>query len=330
MADFTPVFFAVPERASLANAALRLPAEQFAVHARRDEGAGLLNLLGGAGDVQRRPPPPLEATIDEHMARLATAIDQDLQQAGQHRRHKAGADPGLSLAAFLPDDRVADVDEDALTANLSLARVPMYREIMALAQQLNLEARSRRLVDGTQVLRQAPPPVLPRVFFADFRLPALKGQPKCLRGKDCLFRVGDPHKGYVGRAFYLGNRPPPAGTPPLYCIDCLLVEIETHAQGNAREDVLPAFSRQPFSVVIDKDEYSRDDCIDIKLDERATGVTAWVPRYDAARREYLAIPPPELNRLRMLSPASKALARGFCRVECDTGFHQASISAMDA
>jgi hypothetical protein len=336
-----PGFYALPERAQLAGAALRLPSEQWAVEGRRHD--GLMNILGGAGNVQERPPPPLVAAIDQHLLQLAEAIEAYQQYAtARHPRRGRGASvpppaphpsaPPLppTPADYFASDRVDDEDEEALLQGLDPRRVPMYREVATLAEeQLNAEARARRLLNGTQVVRPAPAEVLQRFYFSDFRWPACKGQRKCRRGKGCLFRVGDRNKGYVGRAFYVGRTPPPDDVP-LYCIDCLLLEMETWAQLNAKEDVVPLFSRQLFSVAVSgPGAYARADCIEIKLDERPTGLTGFVPRYVATQREYVEIPADLLEYYRK-NGGGKAMARGYYRAECGVGFREASISAMDA
>lgn len=323
-----PPFFTLPERGHMAGAALRLPSEQWAVEARRGEGDTVAHLLGGTG----RVPAPLVAAMDEHIRQLAAAIDHDQQHLARRIRRATETDAPPALADFFPHDRVDEADEEALLANLEPAKVPMYREVARLAEeQLNLDARARRLSDGVQVTRPAPVPLLPRAYFDDFRRPALKGERKCRRGKNCVMRTGDLNKGFVGRAFFVGNTPPGPDAPPLDCIDCLLLEIEVMAQMNAKEDVVPLYSRQPFCVTVGRGEYASDDCIDINIDERPTGLVARIPRYTATRREYVPIPKLVLDFfLAQPEGRTKAMARGYSRVECDTGFPQASINAMDA
>jgi len=313
-----------------------MPSEQWAVEARSFD--GLMNLLGGAGSVQDRPFPPLEAAIDQHLTRLADAIEADQQRATA--RHPKRARPPSSDAAtstvpappspadYYADDRVPEEDEEVLLRGLDPRQAPMYREVAMLSEdQLKAESRAQRLQKGTQVVRPTQPEVLQRFYFYDFRFPACKGQPKCLRNKNCLFRVCDRNKGYVGRAFYVG-RVPPAG--PLYCIDCLLLELETWAQLNAKEDVMPMFSRQLFTVATSgPGSYARDDCVELKLDERPTGLTGFVPRYVATQREYIEIPA-DVRAFFRQNGGGKAMARGYYRAECGVGFHEASISAMDA
>ncbi len=165
-----PTLVFLPQRSALAGAALRMPDEEWAIEARRaTDPASLMDSLGGIGNVQTRPPPPLMAPIETQLKQLAEAIDQELKQAGraaQRNRVPATAATGQDISAFFGDDAgTPTADDEALFRTLNphapRTQAPMYHHVAELGTMMQSpEQRGRNLLDGTQVV--CPPPLLVR------------------------------------------------------------------------------------------------------------------------------------------------------------------------
>jgi hypothetical protein len=200
-------------------------------------------------------------------------------------------------------DRAADgFDEETPFEGRDPASYPMvqaihtqyYHEYVARDTHLELETEG--------VPRPPPPPCLLRQQLRKFRMRPRKGVDReCRLGEQCAFKrffKQDVAAGraYVGREFYLGDTPPPAGAPVGHCFDDTIIAWKREAHENLKHGYTPLRTINTFCVHVDgHSQYGAHAVIHDTIDGRPTGLKGYIPSWENKQREYREVDPADAD-----------------------------------
>jgi hypothetical protein len=253
---------------------------------------------GAPVDLLGAPPPPVPAATRKEPKRGRVAADGNLIGSYVSTLERIVPASAAELAHMHVFYANADdgFDEETPFGGQDPDSYPMFKLLTETYWKWH---EQRDVAPGSAEAAYAKIPELSREEQRVFRMPPLPGGRTCSKGQSCIgIRKfpQDADKSCVLREFYLGKRPPAAGTPLGLCLDDTLDAYRKRWYMNVEQGYTPPEPFNAFRVLCGAGQYAQDCTLPQEIDGRVTGIGGFVPAYDVKQRKWERVPEEDVEK----------------------------------